>query len=90
MSGLRLLRAPGVLEQDLGDELLLYRGDDTAVHVLNPTGRAVWNLWDGRQSTAAVAEHLRATFALTEGKDVLADVERMVVELRECGLLVEA
>jgi len=89
MSEISLLRNPAVLEQDLGEELLLYQADGEDVHVLNATGRAVWRLCDGQRSLEEIAAALPLHFAQAGGRDIVADVQRMIAGLRERQLLVE-
>ncbi len=88
MSERSLRRNPSVLEQDLGDELLLYTAQGDAVHVLNATGRAVWRLCDGQHNVEDIAVRLRAAYAHTEERNVAAEAQQMVAALAERHLLV--
>ena len=87
MNVLPLRRNPSVLEQDLGDELLLYTAHGQVVHVLNATGRAVWRLWDGQRSPQEIAAQLQTQFSQTDERNVMADVQRMIADLTERQLL---
>jgi hypothetical protein len=53
---------------------LLYDPVADAVHVLNRTAWAVWELCDGEHTSDDIAAHLRACFASTSDRDVGADV----------------
>lgn len=88
MSETPLRRNPSVLEQDLGDELLLYTAHGQVVHVLNATGRAVWRLWDGQRSPQEIATQVQAQFSQTDERNVVADIEKMIAALAECHLLI--
>ncbi|RLT42670.1 MAG: PqqD family protein [Chloroflexi bacterium] len=87
MNVLPLRRNPSVLEQDLGDELLLYSAGGQDVHVLNATGRAVWRLCDGQRSPQEIAAQLQTQFSQTDERNVMADVQRMIADLTERQLL---
>lgn len=89
MSEMSLLRNPAVLEQDLGEELLLYTAGGESVHVLNATGRAVWQSYDGQRSVEEIAHLLRSSFAHTDECNVVADVQQMIAALIERQLLME-
>lgn len=80
-------RNPAVLEQDLGDELLLYRADDTSVHVLNSTGRAIWRLCDGENGMEEIVAHISTSFTCTPDCDVRDDVAALITALTERHLL---
>ncbi|MBM4457729.1 MAG: PqqD family protein [Chloroflexi bacterium] len=68
------LRRSDVIGQHAGRETLLYDPVADAVHTLNPTAWAVWELCDGRHTPADMATHLRAAFADVSDQDVDADV----------------
>lgn len=79
---------PSVLEQDLGDELLLYSADGQDVHVLNATGRAVWRLCDGQRSAQEIATQVQTQFSQTDERNVVVDVRKLIAGLCERQLLV--
>jgi Coenzyme PQQ synthesis protein D (PqqD) len=81
------VRKPGVLVQDLGGEILLYNTEEKVMHILNPTARCVWDLCDGEQSVDAMAQAIRARFAVPEGHDVVGDIRRTLEIFASKGLL---
>ena len=83
------LRHPAILEQDLGEELLLYQANGKQVHVLNATGRAVWRLCDGQHGMDQIVEQIRASFAGSDERDVAQDVAQLIAALSERHLLTE-
>ena len=79
-------RAPGLVECELPEELLLHRPGGSLVLSLNATARAVWELCDGRRSIEAIALDLTRRFQAPAG-EILAAVERVVQELADQGLI---
>lgn len=70
----------------LDDDLVLYDDRDGRSYVLNRTGAAVWRLCDGE----ATVDDLVASIAREYGEPterVRPDVEALLAELREAGLL---
>ncbi len=80
-------RSEQVYSKGLGDEVVLYLADGSAVHVLNRTAFAVWNLCDGDHAPQAIEEAIRAQFAIPEGVDVAEDVRMTLKLFRDKGLL---
>jgi hypothetical protein len=67
-------RRDDVVSQPAGGETLLYDPVADAVHVLNATALAVWELCDGQHTAAQIETALRARFAGTGSRDVAGDV----------------
>ena len=76
-----------VVCQSAGEETLLYDPLTDAVHVLNPTALAVWELCDGQHTLADIEAHLRAHFGDTLGQDVAGDVEAVLDTFEQEGLV---
>lgn len=51
-------RSVGLLESQLGDELVLYDVDHDRAHALNPTALTLWRACDGAADVAALARRL--------------------------------
>lgn len=68
------LRVPGVLEEELDGELVLWH--DGAMHRLDPVGAVVWRSLDGRGSLTEVAGELASAFGASR-----SDVEEQVLTL---------
>ena len=62
---------------------------EDALFSLNETGKAIWNLLDGKKDLKQVAKDLSAEFE-TPVEDVENDVVGFVEELLKRGMLVEA
>ena len=79
-----------VLIEDLGEQTVLYNAEGKAIHVLNRTARLIRDLCDGEHSLQDMERALRASFAVPEGHDVCADIQRTLEELFSKELLQEA
>jgi hypothetical protein len=80
-------RKPEIMANDLGEQMALYSVEGKAVHVLNPTARLIWDLCDGEHSLEEIEAAIRSSFAVPEGQDVQADIQRTVKELSDKNLL---
>jgi hypothetical protein len=80
-------RKPEIMVNDLGEQMALYSVEGKAVHVLNPTAKLIWDLCDGDHTLEDMESAIRSNFAVPEGHDVQAAVQRTVRELSEKGLL---
>jgi hypothetical protein len=86
-AGDRPQRSDRVLAKELGDEVVLYLADGSAVHVLNRTAFAVWTLCDGRHTVESMVEAIRMGFAIPETTDIAADINTTLDVFRQKGLL---
>lgn len=83
-------RRADVVCQSAGEETLLYDPLTDAVHVLNPTALAVWELCDGQHTLDDIEAHLRARFGGTAGQDLAGDVEAALATFEKEGLISRA
>lgn len=81
-------RHPAVLEEDLGEELLLYTAQRDVVHVLNATGRAVWRLCDGNRTIQEIAQKVSHSFATSPEQNIEEDVKNVLESLAERRLVI--
>jgi hypothetical protein len=72
-------RRDGLLEETLGEELLLYDQNSHTAHCLSPTAACVWRHCDGEHDVTGLAQLVGTS------KDLVADA---LHELREKDLLV--
>lgn len=80
-------RRGDVVCQSADEETLLYDPLTDAVHVLNPTALAVWELCDGRHTLSSIETHLRAQFGGTAGQDIAGDIEAVLNTFEKEGLI---
>ena len=82
-------RREDVLELDMGDGLVLYNGDASLVHHLNPSAIIVWQLCDGRSSVSALARDIAAEYELDEA-EILEQVGGLIAEFEALDLVSNA
>ena len=78
--------APGVLEQSVDDDLIVFNPTDESYYTLNRTAREVWELADGSRTVDGVVAHLAAEYG-AEPADLHDDVAGIIAGLRETGLI---
>lgn len=76
----------GVRVEKLDDGVVLQGKKDPSVHVLNMTAARIWELCDGKHTVKSIAKDVTKGTA-TRYRDALADVERVIGELRQQKLL---
>jgi hypothetical protein len=81
-------RAPGVLEEDLGEEIVLLAADGDAVHVLNETAAEVWRLVDGARDAASIAAAFAASYPEVDAGEIAGDARAVLADLAAKGLTV--
>jgi hypothetical protein len=84
----RPIPAPGVVVEDLDDDVCLYRSDIDEVLVLNQSAGDIWRLADGARSVDAIAIRLADVYR-TDEATVRTDVQAVVADLVARGYLVE-
>lgn len=83
-----LLPSPKVESMPLADgALMIVDLDSGGCWQLNRVGREAWNLFQGGASLVAVVDGLAARYPVSRAT-LLSDVESIVRELRERGLLI--
>ena len=73
--------------KDLGDEFLIYSAERKEIHVVNPTGRMIWDMCDGMHSISDMENELRTHFSVPAERDLAADILTTIGTFREKGLL---
>ena len=85
-----LARASEAAFQRLGDETVIVLPLTRTLHVLNPTGRFLWEaLEEGPRTAAVLADLLAGTYAV-DPPTALSDVLAWASELRRQRVLLEA
>ena len=86
---IRTQHAPGVLVEDLDQDVCLYRADIDEVLVLNATAGDVWRLADGEFELDQVVTRLAEVYQLPTD-DIREQVRSVVADLLDRGYLVPA
>ena len=81
------IRSSKVVVKAVGNETLLYDAEGSAIHVLNATARFIWDQCNGEQSAEEIAHSLREQFAVPPDRDVMQDVQRVLTELEQKGVI---
>jgi hypothetical protein len=75
-----------IIETEIDGDISLYDPSNERVIVLNGTASDVWRLADGEMTLDAIVEALARAYS-TPRDAIMADVEKLVVDLTEQGLL---
>ena len=70
-----------------GEDTLLSDPGSGKVHFLNVTAALVWQCCDGNTTLDDCVRRLRETFAIPAEADVAADVQAVLADLEQRGLL---
>ncbi|WP_179137215.1 PqqD family protein [Candidatus Entotheonella palauensis] len=89
MSTTKPKRTSDVVIQDLGGEVLLYRAEDQAVHILNSTAQRIWELCDGEHTEEDMVQALKAGFTVPAEHDVAGDIRQTLECFADKGLLLD-
>ena len=80
-------RSAEIMEQIVGDEILLLGNNGQTVHVLNATAYAIWQLCDGQHNQSGIEAGVRDQFELPAEHDLAQDVTQTLVLFSEKGLV---
>ena len=80
------LRCPTVEVKEVGPGHALVDSETDAVHVINDTALALWELCDGTTSPAEMVDAICALFAIDRA-GVEEDVDRTLQEFRRLGVI---
>ena len=80
-------RNPAISVHDIGGELVLYKKEGEAIHVLNQTARVIWELADGLHTIDEMDQTLHDRFSIPDNHDVLGDIQRTLDIFQKKGLL---
>ncbi len=81
------LRRTDVVRRETPDETLLYDPQADAVHVLNRTALAVWDLCDGEHAAGDIEAELRRCFKVDPEAGIAEDVRRVLERFNREQLL---
>jgi coenzyme PQQ biosynthesis protein PqqD len=85
----RLQKFPGVVVEEMGQEILLYRPTTHKAIHLNGTAAAIWKLCDGTRTVKDLVTCLEAEFPDAKSR-IAQDVQAAVDELLRDGALTES
>jgi len=73
--------------QEVGREGLLYDRDGELIHILNATAIEIWRVCDGVRDLDAIESAIRSKFSGVGSHDIRGDIEKLLTQLHERGLL---
>lgn len=88
-AGRRFRHVEGLGERQVDDDLFLVDPGGEAVYHLNGLGAGLWRLLDGSHGQNDAVSLLHEAYPLANCDDLAEDVERLISDLTERGLLVE-
>ena len=71
----------GIVAEEAGEELVLYRGGTETTVYLNPSAAVIWRLLDGTRSGEAILDLLREAYGEDEGptaRDITGTLEEFI------------
>jgi hypothetical protein len=80
-------RRDDIQAQKLESEWVLYDSSSGSLHVINEMAHFVWGLCDGSHSRTDMARRIAEGFEVPEGQDVEADLDRVLAQFGELGVL---
>src|SRR5262245_19740512 len=82
-------KAADVLELDMEDGFILFNGDSSLVHHLNPSAAIIWQLCDGSATISDLAADISAEYKDDEAQTV-RQLTGVIAELDALGLVRDA
>ncbi|MBF0449935.1 MAG: PqqD family protein [Candidatus Magnetomorum sp.] len=76
-----------LISQELNDELMLYKTDSEEIHVLNPTARRIYDLYQQGKTTDEIISILNKTFQIHETHPLKEDIETCIAQLKLKNIL---
>lgn len=81
------IRRHDLIEQDIGQTMLLYGTKGKVLHVLNSTAKLIWKLCDGEHSLEDMEQVIREKFPLSGKYDVAQNIHLALELFAGKGLL---
>jgi PqqD family protein of HPr-rel-A system len=87
MTEIKYRRKPGFSRKELGSDTMLYSQESEAVHILNATSAFIWESLERPHTAAELEGAIRSNFEIPEDADVRQDLEQVLAEFKEKGLV---
>ena len=82
-------RKSSLIAKEVDSDLMLYNPEIDEVHILNPTGKAIYKLLHEGKTSQEIEEELRNHFVLEKGHNLIRDIEECIASFKEKGLIDE-
>jgi hypothetical protein len=76
-----------IIKQELNDELMLYQTDCETVHVLNPTARKIYDLYQDGHSITDILAIMQSKFDIQDTQQLRDDIHRCISQLKAQKIL---
>jgi len=76
-----------IIKQELNDELMLYQTDCEKVHVLNPTAREIYELYQDGKSITDIFEIMQNKFDIQNAQELKNDIHHCIDQLKSQKIL---
>ena len=86
-SAARVVAAAGTVWERVGDELVVWNGDDRTLHRLDQVGRWLWDLLDGGLTIAEAADLAAGSAGTDDAPRARQDTRAFVDSLQQRGLV---
>jgi len=73
--------------QEVGHEGMLYDRAGERIHILNVTALTIWKACDGARDLDGLVREVAGRFSGIEGQDIRGDIEKLLNDFEERGLL---
>jgi hypothetical protein len=86
-SAARVVAAAGTVWERVGDELVVWNGEDRTLHRMDAVGRWLWDLLDGGLTIAEAAELAASVAGMDDAARARRDARGFVDSLHQRGLV---
>jgi hypothetical protein len=76
-----------IIKQELNDELMLYQTDCEKVHVLNPTAREIYNLYQDGKHITDILMIMQSKFDVQNTQQLKDDIHCCISQLKAQKIL---
>ncbi|HEX5532294.1 MAG TPA: PqqD family protein [Actinomycetales bacterium] len=83
----RVVAASGTVWETVGEELVVWHGEDRTLHRLDPVGRWLWDLLEGGLTITQAEQLAAGTAGPEDGARARREVRDFVDSLRQRGLV---
>jgi AAA15 family ATPase/GTPase len=76
-----------IIKQELNDELMLYQTDCEKVHVLNPTAKEIYSLYQDGKSITDILTMMQHRYDIQDVQQLRDDIENCIHQLKLQNIL---
>jgi len=76
-----------IIKQELNDELMVYQTDSEKVHVLNPTAKEIYCLYQDGKSITDILTIMQRRFDIQDEQQLSDDIKNCIMQFKEQKIL---